>query len=241
MKESGAYRADLALLFAVIIVSAFAILTPGTVTMALRFSLGILLLLIAGKRFWTAGVLEASNHDRIWYRLAIWLFIWSLAGSFRFLEALLEQSSYGVISDCFWIAGYLPLISGIYAWCNALQYPIRIRNVLIAAPVAAGLVLLFLEPLIRDPTRSTLFKALDVIYPTMDLAAITLLAAPALMKKEQVPRILLAGLVVLLSSDISFSYWEGHTYPVISYYITVSFLLSYFLFSLAAGYQKRRV
>lgn len=207
--------------------------TGNLATRIFEFSLGIVLLLLGARRFWLCGVYDATPADRIWYRFSIWLFIWCIAACFRSLEVMSDQPGYGVISDYFWIAGYLPLVDAAY-----LRYvsssPAGNRRLIVIALLACATLVLLVGPLIRNPARSFVFKALDILYAAFDLSAATVLIAGN--SGTTGDRILIISLLLLLSSDIVFSYSDGQ-----SFYLKFSFLTAYFLFSVAAGTWLRKI
>lgn len=199
-----------------------------------QYTLGTLLLLLAARRFWLAGVYDASPTDKAWYRFSIWLFIWFIAACFRSLEVMSNQRAYAVISDYFWIAGYLPLLNGAYLRYGDYHSPAGKRRAVVVVILAGAMLVLLVGPLIRNPERSIIFKALDILYATFDLTALTMLIAGD--TRTLSGRTLIVALVILLSSDVIFSYSIGH-----SFFLKFSYLAVYFLFSFAAGARLRSI
>lgn len=202
--------------------------------------LDLILVLLAAIFFWVSASAAAAAVDRIWFRISIGLFVWCIAICFRLCEMALNLIGYGSIADGWWLVGYLPLGLGAYLWfrLTASERP-RLRPILILAGVLAGiLVLVAVWPVISNPTRPAVFKTLDLLYPSLDLLLVILLTAPSLQQEAWGCRILNAAFVLLLVSDILFSYYGEDPASKIYRYLDLPYTTSYFLLAIAGNAQR---
>jgi hypothetical protein len=202
--------------------------------------LDLLLVLLAAICYWTAAFAATDGSDRVWFRISVGLFVWCIAICFRLCEMALNVAGYGSIADGFWVVGCLPLGLGAYLWfCSATSDRPRLRLVLVLAGVSAGiLVLAIVWPLISNPTRPALLKALDLFYPALDLLLVILLIPPALQKDAWGGGFLSTAFVLLLVSDLLFSYYGNNPTSRIYRYLDVPYTAGYFLLAMA-GYAQR--
>lgn len=202
--------------------------------------LDLILVLLAAVCYGSAAFAATDGSDRIWFRLSVGLFVWCIAICFRLCEMALNLAGYGSIADGFWVIGYLPLGLGAYTWfCSATSDRQGLRPILTLVGVAIGaLVLAAVWPVISRPTRPTLFKALDLLYPALDLLLVILLAAPSLQPDAWSCRILNIAFAFLLVSDILFSYYGISPASRINRYLDIPYTTGYFLLALAGNAQR---
>lgn len=205
-------------------------------------TLDLLLVAASVACFWAAAAAAPSGVDRIWYRIALGLLVWCLAIVLRLLEKWLDQPDYGTLSDGFWVAGYLPLVSGSYLWYRFVESGRRQRWILALALTIAGaaIYLLFQLPLILDPHRSLFRKSLDVIYVAMDLLILGYLYFPSRRADASGCRALLAGVLVVLASDIVLGHYGEARASWVYVYLDLLYSAGYFLLALA-GIRQREI
>lgn len=202
--------------------------------------LDLILVILAAICYGSAAFAATDGSDRIWFTLSVGLFVWCIAICFRLCEMALNLAGYGSIADGFWVIGYLPLGLGAYRWfCSATSDRARLRSVLALVFVSAGiLVLATVWPVISNPMRPTLFKALDLLYPALDLLLVILLVAPSLQPDAWSGRILNVAFSLLLVSDILFSYYGNSPASRINRYLDIPYTAGYFLLALAGNTQR---
>ena len=196
---------------------------------------------LAGRYFWTAASEAVARQDAIWYRLSIGFFIWGLAICLRLCEMALNQPGYGTLADTFWIVGYFPLIYGSYLWFRSAKPAGKsLRIVLLVFGLAgAAAIFLLLRPLLVDPDRSLLLKALDLIYAVLDLLMAGFVAVPAFPEEGRGSRTLMFAVVLLLVCDLLFSYFGINPSSWLYRYLDVPYTFAYFLLALAGKQQAQ--
>ena len=88
------------------------------------------------------------------------------------------------------------------------------------------------------PTRPLVMKALDVAYAGTDLLMIGWIMIPALSESPGGSRVLIAAILSLLVSDITFTYFGNVTSSWIYRYLDVPYYIAYFLLAVAGLQQK---
>ena len=211
--------------------------SPETITFAVAGHL--VFILLCAILFWSAAVAAPSGVDKIYYRISIGSFVWCIAVVLRNLESNLHQPAYGTVADTFWVAGYLLLAAGVYAWFYRAG-PTRKQILLILLILGCAsvvIVTLFLKPLMENPDRSDVLKTLDLFYLTLDLAMAGLLCVPASKTGARGSRMMLAGILFLMASDIVFIHSPSP--GTLAYrYLDIPYSVGDFLLALAGNVER---
>ena len=151
-------------------------------------------LLAAGQLLFVVGDLLFDLHERVW-----------------------ETDAFPSAADGFYLAGYLPLTTGLVLLIRA-RTPGRDRASLIAAIVATGLGLLswvlLMKPAATDSTLDVVGRVISIAHPAAD--------------------VLLLALVVMLAGDVGFAVLAQADAFTPNNAINLTWLLAYVLFGAAA-------
>ena len=159
---------------------------------------------------------QRDGADRLtpWMLIISGASVWVVADWVAFVEGhVLHVESYPVVSDVFYLLGYVVLALGFLAMVRRRRSSRDLSALLDASIVAAGVgvmaAVFVLEPILADPGLSTAGKAVSAAYPVMDVVLIGLLVrlwvtpiartAPVTMLAASLAATLLADVVWNLS------------------------------------------
>jgi uncharacterized membrane protein len=217
---------------------------PGSIVATTFGAIGhFIFILFAAILFWSTAVAESSGQDRMWYRISIGFFIWSIAILFRLCEMYLHQPGYGTVADSFWVLGNLLLILGVLGWFLEAK-PSRIQMLLAFLIPGAAMALLYslsLQQLLTDPARSDVLKSLDIFYIASDLLILAFLFVPARRVNAWGGRLMFCGFLLFFFSDLAFIHVASNRDSDVLKYLDIPYTVSDFFLAVAAGKQLELV
>ena len=173
--------------------------------------------LAAGQLLFVVGDLLFDLHERVW-----------------------ASEAFPSTADGFYLAGYLPLATGLVLLIRA-RSPGRDRAGLIdAAVVATGLGLLswvfLMKPAATDGSLTVLGRVIAIAYPAADVLLLALLARLLVGAgaRNTAFRLLAGSLLVMLAGDVGFAVLAQADAFTPNNAINLTWLLAYVLFGAAA-------
>src|SRR5690349_875239 len=183
---------------------------------------------------------QQPSARRIWLTFAVGTAVWSLGDFiYTYYQFVLDQSPYPSLADVFYLLAYVILIPGLLRLVRRQSVVASRTALLDASIVATGVGLLFwafvIQPIIGNSSISSTTKLISLAYPAADalmLAIVLRLFAGGALRTASA-RLLVAAVLLVLGSDISFSVVTSYT----SYdggIFDLGWLLSYVCWTAAA-------
>ena len=193
-----------------------------------------------------------KNHPlkSAWAHMALGTFVWLMGQCLEiYCEVVLNMIAYGTVSDGLWIAGYIPLVLGLY---KILHYRItqgansrkNFRPILILSAFAyIALFTLFIWPQLIEKNQPLAQTLLDFFYPSLDFVLVVhclLLWRISTANSEFYRFAIISAIAfsITLVGDAILSVvkdFNSMTYLSIDVY----YFISYFLMAIAADQEAR--
>jgi hypothetical protein len=196
--------------------------------------------------FYLAGLYGTKSQEgRVWSLLGAGILLWCVGEWLWFLYIqVLEVDPFPSAADYMYIAGYTPLLVGLFLKTrqSAVEYSLRKAAPNLAVSVASAAIIstFIVLPILAADDYGATEKAISLTYPILDVAllvlAMSVVGAFWEMRESAFGWLLFsAGLIVTTAADILFSSldWQGIYYAQID----LLWISAYLLILAGALYQ----